>query len=368
MCVISCFKTVPSLEDLEDMTEQNPHGNGFSIRTKENKIEFFKGRNLSPEKILEIIKNYGFNQGDEVEFVFHARITSHGSTCDELECDFENPNKNHVCGCHGFIISEDMENPQRATIEDTKTIAMYHNGTMDFDKLKEYAKKIIVIRNKHTNKKLDVENLVSDTHALSFIVANLGIEFFKKFAEKEKHSKFCLHSLENGIERFNGFQEQNKNISCSNLYHTWNSRRMNEVVYDSWNGWAYAKTSRKVQKEDKNQTTMTLFNCPFENKDCVHHEDGCMTQSEYDMMKYYEGEDIENLSREFQQTIGFNEVEKDYVIVKEKNKMNKQERKKLRKQKRMLKKTTSIRANNANYNRWRELKRRQRGYGLGGSD
>ena len=90
---MSCFKTVPSLEDLEDMTEQNPHGNGFSIRTKENKIEFFKGRNLSPEKILEIIKNYGFNQGDSVEFVFHARITSHGSTCNELECDFENPNK-----------------------------------------------------------------------------------------------------------------------------------------------------------------------------------------------------------------------------------------------------------------------------------
>ena len=240
---------------------------------------------------------------------------------------------------------------------------------MDFSKLKEYAKKIIEIRTKHgSDIGLDEKNLVSDTHALSFVVANLGLEFFRKFAQKEKHSKFCLHSLKNGVERFNGFQEQNENISCSNLYHTWNTRRMNEVVYDSWNGWEYAKTTRKVQKKDKNQTTMTLFNCPFENKECVHHEDGCMTQNEYDVMRYYEGEDIENLSREFQQTVGFNEVEKDYVIVKEKNKMNKQARKEQRKQKRLLKKTTSIRANNANYNRWREWKRRQRGHVKEGND
>ena len=356
-CVISCFKTVPSLEDLEDMVLQNPHGNGFSIRTKENTIEFFKGMNLTPKKILEIIKNYGFNQGDLIEFVFHARITSHGSTCETKDCDFENPNQNHNCGCHGFVLDGTMKNPQRKTIRDD-TVILYHNGTMNFEKLKSFAKKIIEIKEKH-GEKTDgnvLTDLVSDTHALSFVVSNLGIDYLKSFAEKETSSKFCLHSLKNGIEKFNGFQEQNKNISCSNLYHT-----IKTNYEDSWSSWYGSRyTTKRFMREDKKQSK--LFECPFENIDCVYHESYCMNQMEYDMQRYQEGTELRYLSEEFVKSLPSQDVETDLRVVKQKNKMNKNKEKKLlRKQKRLLKRTTSIKANNADGNRWRELKKRLRG-------
>ncbi len=251
MCVISILKTVPSQSDLDDMILQNPHGNGFSIRTKENKIEFFKGFNLTSVDILDIIKTYGFNQGDEIEFVFHARITSVGKTCDSLKCDYQNPSKEHNCLCHGFVKSKDNYNPQRATLDDESEFCLYHNGTMSISKLKFWCNVI----KKEKNLDVSIDDLDSDTQCLNFLVSHLGLKFLEEFAKTETTSKFCVHSVKHGIMYYNGFEKQDKNILCSNLYHTfYKPRKFNtntNVIYDSSYDYNY---------------------CPFDNPECVNHD------------------------------------------------------------------------------------------------
>lgn len=312
------------------MVETNPHGNGFSIRTKRNTIEFFKGRDLSPQAILEIIEKEGFKQGDKIEFVFHARITSHGSTCNELECSYKNPNPKHLCGCHGFVLSENMQNPQRATLE-KNGIILYHNGTMNFTELKRMAQEIISIKKKRgVDMNAKVENLVSDTNALAYVVSNLGIKFLEKFAEKNKSSKFCIHSVKDGVKRFNDFKEQNKNIICSNLNHTWG----NNMNFGSW---YYGKKNEVKQTNQKITKFVNGWDCPFFNPDCAEHDytlNECMTELDLEMLLHNDRK--ENLKKEIE-TVKRVVIKPTKRDLKDMRKQMKLQRKQNRKQKRKLK-------------------------------
>ena len=333
------------------MVSQNPHGNGFSIRTKKNTIEFFKGRDLSPKDILSIIESEGFKQGDKIEFVFHARITSHGSTCDEKKCSYKNPDPKHLCGCHGFVLSEDMQNPQRATLE-KKGIILYHNGTLNFTALKQMAKEIIAIKKKRgVDVNAKVENLVSDTNALAYVVSNLGIKFLEKFAEKNKSSKFCIHSVKDGVKRFNDFKEQNKNIICSNLNHTWSKNQ-------NFGSWYYGK-----KQETKNQKRISEFvetwECPFYNPDCVEHDyiqNVCKDELDLDLEMLH----LQNASPKNQQQqsevkkVEIKPTKRDLAdIRKQQRKQQRRKQKDLRKQKRRMKRKMQ---KNPSVTLWKKVK------------
>ena len=88
MCVIGIFDKVPKLKQLRKMEKANPHGASITW-IKNGLVNYVKGEKLTSKEILRIINKENIKK----DFVIHYRITSSGSTCDEL--------------CHPFIINDD---------------------------------------------------------------------------------------------------------------------------------------------------------------------------------------------------------------------------------------------------------------------
>jgi len=106
MCVIICCEDkFPSKSILEDAEHHNDHGGGVAWLTKSKKVRYIKG--ITCEQIVKMIEDKKLR----LPCIIHFRLTSCGSTCDQLT--------------HPFPISEDAETDLKGTVDEV----LFHNGT-----------------------------------------------------------------------------------------------------------------------------------------------------------------------------------------------------------------------------------------------
>ena len=192
MCVIGIFDKVPKLKQLRKMEKANPHGASITW-IKNNKVNYVKGVKLTSKEILRIINKENITK----DFVIHYRITSSGSTCEEL--------------CHPFIINSDGYNPQ--ILRNSESQVLIHNGTLD-DSWKD-----LLIQTCISNKIPIPKGKLSDSRATAFLINFLGDGILNLTNLEEE--KFVIVSPK-GIKKF-GIFEKADNILCSNNYHVSNS-------------------------------------------------------------------------------------------------------------------------------------------------
>ena len=191
-CVIGIFSKVPKLKQLRKMEKANPHGASITW-IKNNKVNYVKGVKLTSKEILRIINKENITK----DFVIHYRITSSGSTCDEL--------------CHPFIINDDGYNPQ--ILRNSDQSVLIHNGTLSENW------KDLLIQTCITNKIQIPKGKLSDSRATAFLINFLGDGILNLTNLDDE--KFVIVSPK-GIKKF-GIFEKADNILCSNNYHIHNS-------------------------------------------------------------------------------------------------------------------------------------------------
>ena len=193
MCVIGIFDKVPKLKQLRKMEKANPHGASITW-IKNGLVNYVKGEKLTSKEILRIINKENIKK----DFVIHYRITSSGSTCDEL--------------CHPFIINDDGYNPQ--ILRDSDQSVLIHNGTLD------ESWKDLLIQTCIVNKIPIPKGKLSDSRATAFLINFLG-DGILNLTDLESE-KFVIVSPK-GIKKYGKFQKADS-ILCSNDYH----------IHDSW--------------------------------------------------------------------------------------------------------------------------------------
>ena len=193
MCVIGIFDKVPKLKQLRKMEKANPHGASITW-IKNGLVNYVKGEKLTSKEILRIINKENIKK----DFVIHYRITSSGSTCDEL--------------CHPFIINDDGYNPQ--ILRDSDQSVLIHNGTLD------ESWKDLLIQTCISNKIPIPKGKLSDSRATAFLINFLG-DGILNLTDLESE-KFVIVSPK-GIKKYGKFQKADS-ILCSNDYH----------IHDSW--------------------------------------------------------------------------------------------------------------------------------------
>ena len=193
MCVIGIFDKVPKLKQLRKMEKANPHGASITW-IKNGLVNYVKGEKLTSKEILRIINKENIKK----DFVIHYRITSSGSTCDEL--------------CHPFIINSDGYNPQ--ILRDSSDQVLIHNGTLD------ESWKDLLIQTCISNKIPIPKGKLSDSRATAFLINFLG-DGILNLTDLESE-KFVIVSPK-GIKKYGKFQKADS-ILCSNDYH----------IHDSW--------------------------------------------------------------------------------------------------------------------------------------
>ena len=193
MCVIGIFDKVPKLKQLRKMEKANPHGASITW-IKNGLVNYVKGEKLTSKEILRIINKENITK----DFVIHYRITSSGSTCDEL--------------CHPFMINSDGFNPQ--ILRDSDQSVLIHNGTLD------ESWKDLLIQTCISNKIRIPKGKLSDSRATAFLINFLG-DGILNLTDLD-NEKFVIVSPK-GIKKYGKFQKADS-ILCSNDYH----------IHDSW--------------------------------------------------------------------------------------------------------------------------------------
>jgi len=106
LCVIICCESkFPSKSILEDAEHHNDHGGGVAWLTRSRKVRYIKG--ITGEQILKMIDKKKL----KLPCIIHFRLTSCGSTCDQLT--------------HPFPITENAETDLKGTVDQV----LFHNGT-----------------------------------------------------------------------------------------------------------------------------------------------------------------------------------------------------------------------------------------------
>lgn len=204
MCVISLFcdgsNKKPTLDDLEKMNTYHAHGSGIAF-LKSGYVHYRKGIDLTPEKIMKMIKE----ENIKMPFVVHFRITSSGKTC-KKNCYFDNPDKNHNCACHGFILDKKGKNPQKGK---TKKGILFHNGTISENELDLDIKHICL------TEKIDKPDFVSDSHKIAFLVAHYGDRYLDLIPKTEKFAILTPNSL----TYYNEYEKDSNGNLVSNTWH-----------------------------------------------------------------------------------------------------------------------------------------------------
>ena len=196
-CVIGIFDKVPKLKQLRKMEKANPHGSSITW-IKNGLVNYVKGEKLTSKEILRIINKENITK----DFIIHYRITSSGSTCDEL--------------CHPFIINSNGHNPQ--ILRDSDQSVLIHNGTLD------ESWKDLLIQTCIANKITIPKGKLSDSRATAFLINFLGDGILNLTNLEDE--KFVIVSPK-GIKKFGKFEKAN-NILCSNNYHIHNSWYMDQ--------------------------------------------------------------------------------------------------------------------------------------------
>ena len=191
-CVIGIFDQVPKLKQLRKTEKANPHGASITW-IKNGLVNYVKGEKLTSKEILRIINKENIKK----DFVIHYRITSSGSTCDEL--------------CHPFIINSDGYNPQ--ILRDSSDQVLIHNGTLD------ESWKDLLIQTCISNKIPIPKGKLSDSRATAFLINFLG-DGILNLTDLESE-KFVIVSPK-GIKKYGKFQKADS-ILCSNDYHIHNT-------------------------------------------------------------------------------------------------------------------------------------------------
>lgn len=252
MCVIGIFDKIPSMKELKKMEKTNPHGAGIAW-VKNGLVNYVKGKNLTSKQIMKIIKREKIKDN----FVIHYRITSSGTTCDELT--------------HPFIINADGNNPQ---IYQGKESLLVHNGTIQANweewLIQTCASKGIKLPS----------GKLSDSRAIAFLIYHLG-ENILNLIDLESE-KFCIISTE-GIKQYGSFVKS-KGILCSNNYHN-----MSFNTFDD-HSWYYDKSDNYVNDKDLCQKCLV--------NDIMISQEECIKHDEYDKLSMISYDEYDELYEE----------------------------------------------------------------------